>query len=98
MNDLALDEALSDLSDTVTARLGDMVVDSKVAFGELTIVVERSSIKGVLKQLRDDARCQFEILIDICGVDWPAREERFDVVYHLLSPIFQYLRRNLLSV
>ena len=86
MNDLAIDEALTDLSDTVTGRLGDKVIDSKMAFGELTIVVERSTIKSVLKQLRDDARCQFEILIDICGVDWPAREDRFDVVYHLLSP------------
>ncbi len=86
MNDLALVEALSDLSDTVMARLGDKVADSKIAFGELTILVERTAIKGVLKQLRDDARCQFEILIDICGVDWPAREDRFDVVYHLLSP------------
>ena len=40
----------------------------------------------MLKFLRDDAKCRFEVLIDICGVDWPARESRFDVVYHLLSP------------
>ena len=86
MSDVALDEALSDLSDTVSARLGDKVVGSQTAFGELTINVARNAIKGVLKQLRDDARCQFEVLIDICGVDWPAREDRFDVVYHLLSP------------
>lgn len=86
MNNTALDEALSDLSDTVSARLGDKVVDSQIAYGELTVVVERAAIKGVLKQLRDDARCQFEVLIDVCGVDWPAREDRFDVVYHLLSP------------
>ena len=39
-----------------------------------------------LKLLRIDARCRFEVLIDICGVDWPGRENRFDVVYHLLSP------------
>ncbi len=86
MNNLAVDEALSDLSDTVSARLGEKVVGSHIAFGELTIDVERAAIKGVLKQLRDDARCQFEVLIDVCGVDWPAREDRFDVVYHLLSP------------
>ena len=36
--------------------------------------------------LRMDGRCRFEVLIDICGVDWPGREDRFDVVYHLLSP------------
>jgi len=49
-------------------------------------VVARESIIDVLKLLRDDARCRFEVLIDICGVDWPARANRFDVVYHLLSP------------
>ena len=86
MSDIAIDEALSDLSDTVSARLGEKVTGSQIAFGELTISVERNAIKGVLKQLRDDARCQFEVLIDVCGVDWPAREDRFDVVYHLLSP------------
>lgn len=86
MSDVAIDESLSDLLDTVSARLGDKVVGSQIAFRELTINVARNAIKGVLKQLRDDARCQFEVLIDICGVDWPAREDRFDVVYHLLSP------------
>ena len=86
MSDIAIDEALSDLSDTVSARLGEKVTGSQIAFGELTISVERNAIKGVLKQLSDDARCQFEVLIDVCGVDWPAREDRFDVVYHLLSP------------
>ena len=39
----------------------------------------------MLTRLRDDDGCQFEILIDICGVDYPERAERFDVVYHLLS-------------
>ena len=76
MSDIAIDEALSDLSDTVSARLGEKVTGSQIAFGELTISVERNAIKGVLKQLRDDARCQFEVLIDVCGVDWPAREDR----------------------
>ena len=40
----------------------------------------------MLTSLRDDSGCQFEVLIDICGVDYPEREKRFDVVYHLLSP------------
>jgi NADH-quinone oxidoreductase subunit C len=40
----------------------------------------------VLEFLRDDPRCRFICLIDICGVDYPARRRRFDVVYHLLSP------------
>ena len=43
-----------------------------------------------MRMLRDDLHCRFECLIDLCGVDWPSRANRFDVVYHLLSP-----RRNL---
>ena len=40
---------------------------------------------ALLTFLRDDPKCQFKQLIDICGVDWPEREKRFDVVYNLLS-------------
>ena len=57
-----------------------------VSYGELTVTVVRERISQVLKYLRDDARCQFSILIDICGADYPERPKRFDVVYHLLSP------------
>ena len=57
-----------------------------IAFGEVTLAVPREQILSVLTKLRDDPACQFEILIDICGVDYPARANRFDVVYHLLSP------------
>src|SRR5262249_12680603 len=62
---------------------------SRLAWGELTIVVPSGEILAVLTTLRDDAECLFEVLIDICGVDYPQRERRFDVVYHLLS-----LRKN----
>jgi NADH-quinone oxidoreductase subunit C len=55
----------------------------------LTILVARERIAEVLATLRQDSQCQFEVLIDICGVDYPEREQRFEVVYHLLSP-----RRN----
>lgn len=78
--------SLNDLSSHISAKLGAAVVGSSIALGELTIEVARSEIVSVLKVLRDDDQCQFEILIDICGVDWPSRENRFDVVYHLLSP------------
>jgi len=53
--------------------------------GELTLSVPSSSIKEVLLFLRDYTNCQFKVLIDICGVDYPEREARFEVVYHLLS-------------
>ena len=81
-----MSDALKDLTDYLTGRLGAKLVRSQIAFGELTLVVAREDALPALKLLRDDPRCLFEVLIDICGVDWPARERRFDVVYHLLSP------------
>ncbi|HRN84795.1 MAG TPA: NADH-quinone oxidoreductase subunit C [Hyphomicrobium sp.] len=77
---------LTDLETHVVATLGDAVSERWIAVGELTLVVDGARIADVLTTLRDDPRCRFEVLIDICGVDWPARERRFDVVYHLLSP------------
>jgi NADH-quinone oxidoreductase subunit C len=64
---------------------GAAVRDTRVTFGELTITVDAASIVEVLRFLRDDPECAFEVLIDICGVDYPNRPRRFDVVYHLLS-------------
>jgi NADH-quinone oxidoreductase subunit C len=74
------------LHDTVITVLGDKVTGGMVSFGDVSIDVSRDHIVEVLKKLRDDPRCQFEVLIDICGVDYPERAARFDVVYHLLSP------------
>ncbi|MEI9884932.1 MAG: NADH-quinone oxidoreductase subunit C [Rhizomicrobium sp.] len=56
-----------------------------VANGELTVEVEAGEIVRTMAYLRDDPSCAFKILVDICGVDWPKRAKRFDVVYHLLS-------------
>ncbi|MBW9117657.1 NADH-quinone oxidoreductase subunit C [Rhizobium cauense] len=53
---------------------------------ELTLMVEKEHLLDVLGLLRDDEAFGFIILLDICGVDWPGRVERFDVVYHLLAP------------
>jgi len=80
------DSRLSDLGETLAARLSEAVIGTEMRFGELTLTVKREHIIPVLKVLRDDGACRFEVLIDICGVDWPGRENRFDVVYHLLSP------------
>jgi NADH-quinone oxidoreductase subunit C len=81
-----MSDTLTVLSEAVAARLGSACLDSSVAYGELTVVVARDSIVETLVALRDDPSCRFEVLIDLCGVDWPARKERFDIVYHLLSP------------
>jgi NADH-quinone oxidoreductase subunit C len=81
--------ALEDLARHVEGLLDGKVVHRHIALGELTLVVPSDQIVTVLTTLRDDTQCQFEQLIDICGVDYPERAKRFDVVYHLLSP-----RRN----
>jgi NADH-quinone oxidoreductase subunit C len=76
---------LNELGDHVAAGLGASVLDKFVVHDELTLMVAPDKIVEILTFLRDDPKCQFEVLIDICGVDWPARPKRFDVVYHLLS-------------
>lgn len=81
-----MDDSIGELADYISTKMSTFCRRADVAFGELTIHVERENIVQVLKFLADDARCRFEILIDICGVDWPGRKARFDVVYHLLSP------------
>jgi len=65
----------------------EALVDEEIIRGELTLRVSRDSLTEVVRFLRDDPRSAFICLIDICAVDWPARAERFDVVYHLLSPV-----------
>ena len=65
---------------------GKLKVTNEVSFGELTLHAEAANIVDVLTFLRDDAECKFVCFIDICGADYPTREMRFDVVYHLLSP------------
>ena len=84
-----MDEALEELGEYVLGALPEMVSGAEVAHGELTIKVNWDAIVTVLTFLRDDTNCQFRELIDICGVDYPGRERRFEVVYHLLS-----LRQN----
>jgi len=82
----ALLESLAEMADVVGDRLGDILESHEIAYGELTITVAPAEIVNVLRFLRDDPSMQFVSLIDICGVDYPERTRRFDVVYHLLSP------------
>ena len=80
-----MDENLTELGEYIADVAGRSVSSWKVEREELTVHVIREDVKKLLKMLRDDARCQFTVLIDICGVDYPERTKRFDVVYHLLS-------------
>ena len=77
---------VEDLGAKAGAALGLAVTGSRTSFGELTLTVAPGEIVPVLTRLRDDPALLFEVLIDICAVDYPGRANRFDVVYHLLSP------------
>jgi NADH-quinone oxidoreductase subunit C len=79
-------ETLQELGEHIAAKLGSAITGTTVAFGELTIEAEAAEIVQVLTFLRDDAECGFVCFTDICGADYPEREKRFDVVYHLLAP------------
>lgn len=79
-------EALEELSGHLRGNANLSLVSAEIAYGELTIETDASALLDTLTFLRDDAKCQFISLIDISGVDYPSRPNRFDVVYHLLSP------------
>ena len=77
---------LQALGATIQSKLGASIVGSTITFGELTIHADPARIVEVLQFLHDDPDCRFVSFIDICGADYPERDKRFDVVYHLLSP------------
>jgi NADH-quinone oxidoreductase subunit C len=77
--------ALDELRESIIQRREDAVLAAEIRLGELTVTVGPADIPGFLSFLRSDPTCRFTTLIDITAVDWPQRERRFDVVYHLLS-------------
>jgi NADH-quinone oxidoreductase subunit C len=81
-----MDQGLESLGEHIKLKLGDAIQNQVFAFGELTLFVGRGDIVETIRFLRDDPECAFFSFVDVCGVDYPEREERFDVVYHLLSP------------
>ncbi|MGF1624495.1 MAG: NADH-quinone oxidoreductase subunit C [Alphaproteobacteria bacterium] len=80
-----MDQALRELGDYMTNAMSDAVFDVTIAHDELSVRVQRGNLIELLKFLRDDSNCQFRFLVDIAGVDYPAEDERFEVVYNLLS-------------
>jgi NADH-quinone oxidoreductase subunit C len=84
-------DPLRALGGTIAAALPEAVTGFLVAHGELTLSVKTDRLVEAIAYLRDDPGCLFKCLIDITAVDYPAREERFDVVYHFLSP--RHVRR-----
>jgi NADH-quinone oxidoreductase subunit C len=81
-----MDDKLEAISQAIASDLAGAILAQGIVRDELTVSVKASEIVRVVKFLRDDARCEFRSIIDITAVDWPSRENRFDVVYHFLSP------------
>jgi len=79
-------DPISSTAELCAAELAEHINKLDVMFGELILNIKRESIIPVLRFLHDDNRVQFISVIDICGVDYPADQMRFEVVYHLLSP------------
>ena len=82
-----MDQALIDLGDSLLSALPDHLREPVVAHGELSVRCDAPSLIKSLIFLRDNTDTRFKQLIDICVVDYPDREPRFEVVYHLLSPV-----------
>ena len=80
-----MNQALNDLGEAIAAELPEAVLGIDQICDELIVTARAASIVDVLTYLRDDASCQFKVLVDLCGVDYPERELRFEVVYNLLS-------------
>ncbi len=81
---IAATDPLLALGDSLLAS--GAVLRAYVEYGELNVIADAARIVEALTYLRDNEACQFKCFIDITAVDYPAREKRFDVVYHLLSP------------
>ncbi|MDE2228824.1 MAG: NADH-quinone oxidoreductase subunit C [Alphaproteobacteria bacterium] len=76
---------LEDLGERLAAAFAPDVLRREIAHGELMVTVRRDAIVRVLQFLRDNPACGFNVLVDVCGVDYPERAERLEVVYNLLS-------------
>ena len=81
-----MSEALQILAAHIEKALPGKVTGHSITHGELTLTAEAASIVEVMTFLREDADCAFLSFVDVCGADYPEREKRFDVVYHLMSP------------
>ena len=78
-------QAMQELGALIAAKRPDCVLAYDVSFDELNINVVPSNIVGLIEFLKSDRSCRFSSLVDITAVDYPGREKRFEVVYHLLS-------------
>lgn len=85
--------------ETLAAAIGGLprVISAEIALGEIVIRTDLDSLLELMGVLKDDPRFAFEQVMDICGVDWPSRPERFDVVYNLLSVSLNHRARVIVT-
>lgn len=91
-------QAMQELGALIAAKRPDCVLAYDVSFYELNINVVPSNIVGLIEFLKSDRSCRFSSLVDITAVDYPGREKRFEVVYHLLSMYENHRVRLRMSV
>lgn len=83
-------ETLTELLKYIETKKPKVIKTSQARLGQLALTVDKTNLIKLLTFLRDDAQLQFRQLVDICGIDYPQRADRFEVAYQLLS-----LRANL---
>ena len=87
-------QSLQDLGALISSQRPDCVLEYAVKFDELNIDVSPSNIVGFVDFLKSDRNCRFSTLVDITAVDYPGREKRFEVVYHLLRYVWHFILRT----
>lgn len=78
-------DALEQLGEHIKLRRNNEVLDTAIEFDELCVTSTVSGVLDLVEFLRSDSSCRFSTLVDITAVDYPARQQRFDVVWHFLS-------------
>lgn len=86
MDEVIQVDPLTALGEHIAGALGGVILANEITYGELTLTIKRDAIVAVATFLRDDAKCRFISFTDVTAVDYPERDERFDVVYHFMSP------------
>ena len=90
MSNSEIEEPLDELAKYIETNLGDSLLSIEWEKDELVLRTQRQTLITVMAFLKDDNKCLFKTLVDLCGVDYPEDEDRLEVVYNLLS-----LKRNM---
>jgi NADH-quinone oxidoreductase subunit C len=93
-----MSEALEDLRAHLEMRMGEALVDSEIAHGELTVTTTLSQLTKLVQHLQVNENTRFSTLVDITAIDWPGARKRFEVVYHFLSMYLNHRIRVKLPV